>query len=89
MNEWPSQTCCTHDATCRAGLGLTHLATCLFHSHIHTTRRADALVTTTTMPSFFTSFRSSCIKVTYVLSPSPATVDHNNEVAVKGPAGGT
>lgn len=29
-----------HDATGRAGLGLTHLAACLFHSHIRTTRRA-------------------------------------------------
>lgn len=73
-----------YDATGRAGLGLTHLAACLFHSHIPTTRRADTLVTTNTMPSFFTSFRASCIEVTYVLSPRQAPVDHNNEVACEG-----
>ncbi|MPC25823.1 hypothetical protein E2C01_018946 [Portunus trituberculatus] len=52
------------DATGRAGLGRTHLPACLSHSHIRTTREPDALVTTNTMASFFTSICSSCIEVT-------------------------
>lgn len=44
----------------------------------------DALVTSNTIPSFFTSFCASCIEVTYVPSPGEAVVDHNNEVAGEG-----